>query len=110
MMIPPQKIIEIKRKLKSGYPQGELINDLANEGYSANEINDALFSVEGPKADSSSREFSLWYMASVCFIILGIGILSVRGLWIYYFGYIFLILGLLGAGIKYFVIDHSKKR
>jgi hypothetical protein len=109
-MIPPQKIIEIKKKLKSGYPQGELMNDLASEGYTIDEINDALFRLEGVKEPSHARELPLWYMASVCFIILGIGILTVRGLWIYEYGYIFLILGLVGAGIKYFVIDNNSKQ
>jgi hypothetical protein len=109
-MIPPGKMIKIKKKLKSGYPQGELIKDLVNEGYAADEVNDALFGLEGAKAGDKAREFSLWYMASISFIVLGIAILTVEGLWIYYFGYVFLILGLVGAGIKYFIIDNNNKQ
>ena len=109
-MIPEEKIIEIKRKLRKGYPQGELINDLSNEGYTAEEIQDAMFSLEGPKKDNKTKDLPLWYMASICFIILGMAILSVRWLWIYYFGYVFLILGLAGLFAKYFIIDYGKKK
>jgi hypothetical protein len=109
-MIPEEKIVEIKRKLRKGYPQGELINDLSNEGYTAEDIQSALFNLEGPKKDQKIKDLSLWYLASICFIILGIAILSVKYLWIYYYGYVFLILGLAGLLVKYFIIDSGNKK
>ncbi len=107
-MISAQKMSEIKKNLKKGYPQGEMINDLIKEGYEPGEINDALFQIQGSKPGSDAREFPLWYMASICFIILGIAILSVPGLWIYFFGYVFLIVGVVGVAIKFLVIDNGK--
>ena len=108
-MIPPQKIIEIKQKLRRGYPQGELINELADEGYSDEEIREALFELEGPKSDSKIKDLPLWYMASICFIVLGIAILTVRWIWIYDLGWVFLILGLAGVCVKHVIIDYNKK-
>jgi hypothetical protein len=109
-MVPEEKITEIRKKLRKGYPQGELTNDLANEGYTTEEIQDAFFNLEGAKPDHKAKDFPLWYMTSIFFIIIGIAILSVKYLWIYYYGYIFLILGIAGLLVKYFIIDPGKKR
>jgi hypothetical protein len=109
-MISEEKIVEIKRKLKKGYPQGELINDLTNEGYTSEEILQALYSLsEKNTINKKINNTPLWYAVSIGFIILGIAILSVKYLWIYYYGYVFLVLGIAGLIIKQVVANKTKK-
>lgn len=104
-----EKKKEIEKKLRKGYPQGELINDLLSEGYTQEEINNALFVLSTPsKEKSKADDFPLWYWASIGFIILGIAVLSVRYLWIHDFGYVFLASGLIGLFVR-FIIQESKK-
>ena len=38
-MITDEKIATVRKALKSGIPQGELYNELVNEGYSEDDIN-----------------------------------------------------------------------
>lgn len=108
-MIPKEKIIEIKKKLKKGCPQGELINDLIEQGYSPEEIQDAMYALSGtPQTSNKPIHIPLWYAVSIGFIILGIAILSVKYLWIYYYGYFFLAIGIIGFLVKFF-IDNNRQ-
>jgi hypothetical protein len=51
-----EKIIQIKKKLKNGMPEGEIRNDLKKEGYSAEEINEIF----RPKP----YDMRSWYLVS----------------------------------------------
>jgi hypothetical protein len=105
-----EKINEIKKKVRKGYPPGELENDLFNEGYTAEEIQNVFSNLSGnTQMKDKPKNIPLWYAISIGFIILGIAILSVKYLWIYYYGYVFLILGLVGVLLKYLITIPGKK-
>jgi hypothetical protein len=53
-LITSEKISEVKKKAKSGYPVGELKNELINEGYTKEDIAKCF---EVHKADMGS-----WYL------------------------------------------------
>jgi hypothetical protein len=109
-MFTDEKRQEVKKKLTQGYPQGELINDLLEQGYSSKEIQDTLYTLStNRQKGNKSTTIPLWYAASIGSIILGIAILSVKYLWIYYYGYVFLILGLVGLIVELFMIAAKKK-
>lgn len=105
-----EKIEEIKRKLRGGYPQGELETELRSEGYSNEEIQNLFYGlVKKQSVNDRPKTIPLWYAASIGFIILGVAILSVKYLWIYYYGYVFLVLGLIGLATKFFMNISNKK-
>lgn len=110
-MLTEEKIQEIRKKLQKGYPQGELFNELLQQGYSSYEIQNALYALSQKQEKISNPiNIPLWYAASIGFIILGIAILSVKYLWIYNYGYIFLGLGITGLLAKYLIDEAKKKR
>jgi hypothetical protein len=110
-MIPEEKVIEIKKKLRRGYPQGDLINELFSEGYTNDEIQEALFNLsEKTKSGSTTPNTPLWYLASIGLIILGITIVSFKHLWIYPYGFPILALGLIGFCVKHLVYDPEQKK
>jgi hypothetical protein len=63
ILITAEKIAEVKRKTKNGYPVGELKNELITEGYTKEDIAKCF---EVHKADMQS-----WYLffGSVFFIV-----------------------------------------
>jgi hypothetical protein len=108
-MIPEEITDGIKKQLRKGYPQGEIINDLKKQGYSKEEIEETFYSLTSRKGtQSGTGNIPLWFMLSIGFVILGIAILSVKYLWIYKWGYFFLVAGLAGICIKYFVLGSGK--
>jgi hypothetical protein len=62
-MITKEKIAEVRRSLSKGIPQGELQNDLLNEGYSEDDIKQ-VFSPH--KYDMRS-----WYLVFAIILFLG---------------------------------------
>lgn len=79
-MISKEKIAVIQKQLRSGIPEGEIKNELRNEGYSEEEIQQAF---PAHKADMRS-----WYLVS------GI-IITLFGLWRFFVndGLLFISLG-----------------
>lgn len=71
-MKTPEELKEyIKNKLKRGYPEGELRNDLLSEGYTSEQIQEAIYS---PASDSEEKKLDsnpFWYFGSVIIILLG---------------------------------------
>src|SRR5579871_3975347 len=69
-MIAEEKIKEIKKKLRNGIPEGEIKNDLINEGYSQQNIDKAF---RPHKYDMRN-----WYLTfAVIFLISGIYLFAV---------------------------------
>ncbi|HEX7902525.1 MAG TPA: hypothetical protein VF487_01510 [Chitinophagaceae bacterium] len=99
----------VKSKLKRGYPEGELRNDLLREGYTAEQVQKAIYNppkgakdilrAEQKKLDNNP----LWYMISAGFIITGIAIKSVK----YYrensFSTMLIAMGVIGLFAKIFL-------
>jgi hypothetical protein len=106
-MIPEEKIQEIRKKLKKGYPQGELINDFLKQGYSEIEIQDALYKLSNSKnANNKSTDFPIWYTVCAGLLITGISILNIfhnSAL-----GFFFLIPGIAGIIIR-FILKPAKQ-
>jgi hypothetical protein len=106
-MIADAVIGEIKRKLRRGYPQGELINDLLKEGYTDHEIEEAFYKLSNPdKNTKKTTSFPLWYVICTGLLITGIAILNIfhnSAL-----GFLFLIPGIAGIIIRY-IMNSEKK-
>jgi hypothetical protein len=68
----------VRSKLKRGYPEGELRNELLQEGYTAEEIQKAIYDPPTDPAEIKKAERKkfdsnpLWYLGSIVFIILGL--------------------------------------
>ena len=75
----------VRKKLRSGYHEGELRNELLAEGYSEPEIEQAFYnSLMKPAKTPASNpgEYPLWFFLSVGLLILGISFKSIqRGGW-----------------------------
>ncbi len=70
ILITPEKMNEVKRKVKNGYPIGELKNELLAAGYTKEEIAKCF---EIHKADMRS-----WYLFfGTTFFIFGIGLIVI---------------------------------
>jgi hypothetical protein len=105
-MIPEEKIQEIRKRLKKGYPQGELINDFLKQGFSENEIQGALYKLSKSKNTNKSVGFPLWYVVCAGLLITGISILNIfhnSAL-----GFFFLIPGIAGIIIR-FILKSAKQ-
>ena len=71
-MITEEKIKEIRKKLRSGFPEGEIKESLINEGYSKEDIDKAF---EPHRYDMRS-----WYLAfAVVFALVGLWLLLKNG-------------------------------
>jgi hypothetical protein len=87
----------VKKQLRRGCPEGELINQLLQEGYTMEEVEKAIYSVpERSAADKPRLEPPFWYVFSVTFVILGAGLLFVKYLWLSSYAYFFIITGIAG--------------
>jgi hypothetical protein len=62
----------IKSKLKRGYPEGELRNDLLNEGYTPEQIQEAIYSSSSNSAEKKLDSNPFWYISSILIIIIGL--------------------------------------
>ncbi len=93
-MLTKEKIETVKKQLRSGVPEGEIKNELKNEGYSDEEIQKA-FPAHNPDMRS-------WYLIS------GI-IITLFGLWSFYNnrGLLFILLGIL---MLWFYYKETQKR
>ncbi len=78
MRTPEELSAFIKKRLHSGYPDGELRNDLLKEGYTIEEIDRAFFNASPfqRKPNTSKRvEYPAWYIFSISSIILALGLM-----------------------------------
>jgi len=93
----------IQKKLRKGYPQGELVNDLLREGYSAEEIDKAIYdSSKGNATSTGASENPVWFVITTGLGIVGISIISVN--YFRYFhtlGYTLIVIGAAGIFIKF---------
>jgi hypothetical protein len=99
----------VRKKLKKGYPEGELRNDLLQQGYTDEEIQKAVYNpplTEAGKKKEAQRNQDnnpLWYLASVGLLITGIAIKSVS----YYkdssAGTLLIVVGAVGLAAKIFM-------
>lgn len=99
-MIPEEKIKEVKKLLRKGVPEGELIADLKEQGYSDQEIQKVFGNKKQDNEAPIASERTLWNLISVGFMILGLTLLLGPPLWLRQSGYFFLIAGLVGIAVK----------
>ena len=102
-----QLVSFVKKKLRSGYPEGELINDLLKDGYAAEEIVKAIYVATIGTADRSTKKksdekMSMWNLAGASLVILGISLNSVDTNFKQY-GYFVLAAGILCLVVKYII-------
>jgi hypothetical protein len=98
------KIKEVKKLIRNGMPDGEVIADLKEEGFSDEEIQKIFYLSATENNKSASSEKSLWYLVSIAFMILGVTLLLGPPIWVKNYGYFFLIAGLVGLFVKYFIL------
>lgn len=76
-MITEEKRKQIKIKLKSGYPAGELKNELLQLGYLEAEIDEAFnLSTKTESVKSSNTNYQTFTLIGSCLLITGIAINS----------------------------------
>lgn len=90
----------MRKSLRKGAPEGELIADLQEEGFSEEDIQIVLYSPGGENKRLVASENRLWYLTSIALLNLGITILLGPRLWLTSYGYVLLIAGLTGIGFK----------
>lgn len=96
----------IKKELRRGYPQGELTNELMNQGYSSDEIQKAFLA--NTSFVQEEGKFPLWYVFSVGFLVLGITLILVDITWLSKYKWISFIVGLIGV-IAWTVVKNMRK-
>jgi hypothetical protein len=104
-----EKIRETRKLLRKGIPQGELITDLIDEGYSEEEI-EKIFNSSNDNTDtkkSKAGKYPLLNLISVALIILGITLLLGPQLWISEYAWFLIVPGLIGISLNY--ILHNVK-
>ncbi len=101
----------VRKKLRRGYPAGELKNELLAEGYPPELIESAFYKtisrLPHVKNDNPGK-YPLWFFLSVGLLILGISLKAVKGLWLEPWAIPLIILGLTGIVLK-FLLPNSKK-
>jgi hypothetical protein len=90
----------VRKKIRSGYPEGELREELKNQGYTQSDI-DELFSSGKTGSRQPSPTYPMWYLVSGGLFILGIALTAVPGLWLQPFSWPLIIIGALGIVIKF---------
>lgn len=94
----------VHKKLRSGYPEGELRTDLEREGYSPEEINEAFQARVSSNKESSESMRSIQVMIGTGLLITGIAVLSVDIFRYFYpFAWILVITGGILIAAKYFL-------
>lgn len=105
-MIPPEKIADCRRQLKRGYPQGELIQELLDQGHTREEV-EAVFNGMVPLKKKAAGEYPWGYVLGWGLVITGISVLAVfSGATL---GYFFLLGGGLSLLISFFLEEEKKK-
>ena len=107
----------VKKKLKRGYPEGELINDLLQEGYSNDEIQKAIYEPaitdNGPAKQSRQQtSYPTWFVLTSAAGVVGLSFISVSLFRNNLLWYILLGIGLAGLLIRFILplINEGKKK
>ncbi len=110
--------LHVKKKLKSGYPEGELINELLQEGYTNETIQKAIYDAPAKSIDPTTGSRTppvhhpLWFVFTSAFGIVGLAFVSVSIFSNRTMGYILLAIGLVGLLIRFLIPfnkDQNKK-
>ena len=103
----------INKKLKSGYPAGELKNDLLAQGFTKTEI-EALFLKASTKNQYAGKNTvkenmlaDMFALAGVSFLIAGIAMIYIQT-WLTEYGIWVIITGLICRGVKFFLSYQDK--
>lgn len=106
----------VKKKLKRGYPEGELINQLLLEGYTNEEIQKAIYKPiadNGPAKQSRQQtNYPIWFVLTSAAGVVGLSFISVSLFRNNLLWYILLGVGLAGLLIRFissFKKDQKKK-
>ena len=90
----------IKKKLHRGYPEGELREDLKEQGYTQDEIDRAFLFASRKNLPARTSEFPLWYAVSVGVLIFGISLKAVKGLWLEPIAVPLIVIGIVGILLR----------
>jgi len=105
-MIPEEKVQEIKRLLRKGEPEGEIKEQLKKEGYTEEEISNAIMPARRPVSNNGG-EYPLSYFLGAGLLITGIAVLAIfRGSSL---GWFFLLGGVATFIVGYFIENEKKK-
>ena len=97
----------VKKKLKNGYPEGELINELSEEGHTNEEIQKAIYDPPAmgtdPKTSNQTApvQHPLWFVFTSALGIVGLALVSVSVFINRTIGYTLLAIGLIGLLIRF---------
>ena len=97
-MLTEEKITELRKKVKSGVPEGEIKNQLLAEGYTNEDIKKVF--------EPTRRDMSSWYFISAFIVLLIAFWLSAKGDGLYFLP--FILSGLLFY--EYFKTVTNKKK
>ncbi|MGB4843394.1 MAG: hypothetical protein WBP16_02950 [Ferruginibacter sp.] len=103
----------INKKLKSGYPAGELKNDLLAKGFTEVEIDEAFLNVStknkgtGKSSTKENTVADMFALAGVSFLIAGIAMINIPT-WLTEYGWWMIIAGIICQGIKFFLSLRNK--
>ncbi len=114
MRTPEELRAFVQKKLRRGYPQGELVNELLQEGYAADEIDKAIYLAgKNEEKPGPVGNNPVWFVLTTGLGIVGISLLSVS-----YFanfrpvGYTLILIGATGIFIKFLLpfLEKSTKK
>jgi hypothetical protein len=107
----------VTKRLKNGYPQGELINDLLGEGYRSEEIQKAIYDPpedkELKKEAQPPANYPFWFVLTITSGITGLSIVSVSLFRNSMIGYILIAVGIIGLFVKFIIpliMENQKKK
>jgi hypothetical protein len=93
-----QILKELTKKIKAGYPAGELKNELLAKNRSSEEADEIISDLSESSTKSEKIKFnsnnSVLNLVSISMLILGIAIISVRT-WLEPIGYILILIGII---------------
>ena len=114
-MITEEKIKQIRKQLSKGEPEGEIKNQLRNEGYTEDEIGALFFNLFSKKTDSNKVKGSqdnnaqLFNLIGACFIIAGVSMLAINT-WLTAYAIPLIVLGAISLCAKYFIPAKKEKK
>ena len=114
-MITEEKIKWVKGQLSKGEPEGEIKNQLRNEGYTEDEIAALFFNLFLKKASSKKiksigdTNAQMVNLIGVCFLIAGISMLVINT-WLRSYSVTLIILGVIILCVNYlFPVKNNQK-
>ena len=75
-MLTEEKKLQIRKKLRNGYPQGEIMEELSKEGYTKEEI-EAAFNTLTEHTSKSRGNFPVSFVLAAGLAITGISVLAI---------------------------------